>query len=193
MNRTTKLLGAWGGVAALGFGLIGELQPAVGVLGLIGNIVVLVALFRAAAELQRPAMRNAIIVSLVLGVLAAVAFLILAGAAAFEMIKDGTPDKLPPEMYQQVGLGAVAGWLLFCAGAWYWFRALSELGQASGVPLFRRAGLVYFVGALSVILVVGLFGLLAAQVMQVAAFFKALEPAGGEALPPRTGGWGPKV
>ena len=190
-------MGAWCGILALAMGLMGEFVPLLGGVGVLASLMIVIAMFRAAAESKRQEMRNALIIYLVLSALSVLAFAILSGAAYLDLLKQGEVPK-DPEALRPLLPGALAAWFLFCAAAWYWWRALRELAQASGVALFAATGQVYFIGALLTMVLVGFFIMLAAQLMQIRAFLKVV-PDGGlrppplpPAAPPRSGGgWGP--
>jgi uncharacterized membrane protein len=68
-----------------------------------------------------------------------------------------------------IGLGVV--WAMLLASAVYVRRAYGEISSKLGVKMFETAGLVYLIGAATTILLIGFVLLLVAQILVVVAFF----------------------
>jgi uncharacterized membrane protein len=81
------------------------------------------------------------------------------------------------------GLSAIAGGIAFLAIAWvvlvlsavFVRRAFNKMADKLNVGTFRTAGMLYFVGALLTIIIVGFLILFIAFILQVVAFFSIPE------------------
>lgn len=51
------------------------------------------------------------------------------------------------------------------------FKALTALAESSGVNLFKTAGLLYIIGAVTTVIAVGFFLILAAWIVYIIAYF----------------------
>jgi uncharacterized membrane protein len=173
VSNTTKLLGAWGGLASLLL-FPGFLIPGALLLALAGTICLIVAYYRSAGELQRPAIGSSMTVSLVLLVIGVVAFKMLIGATVFSLIKGATVSSLAWGV--STIFGGLISWILFIVASWFWYKAAAELAAGSGINLFKTAGLIYFVGAITIVVFgLGLLLMLVGSIMQIVAFFSIPE------------------
>jgi uncharacterized membrane protein len=179
-------MGAWGGVASLVLGVMGGVIPGLNLLGLVGSILVLVAVFRCAGELRRPDITRSVIISIVLTVVTFIIFFVMVGTAVIAMMASG--DHSPGAgLGAGVIVGGLLSWALFIAASWFWYQAMVAISEGSGVPLFKTSGLVYFIGVCTVIVFgLGLIAMLVGQVMQVVAFFNVPDEqtAASSAQPP---------
>jgi len=172
MSNTTKLLGAWGGLASLVLGVLGFLIPGGHLVALAGTICLIVAYYRAAGEMQRPAISSSMTIALVLMVVGSIVGAMVFGAALIGLFHGGSLSTLGAGL----GVGAMGGWLLSyvlsIAASWFWYKAASEVAAGSGISLFKTAGLIYFIGVITLVLF-GLGGLLmlVGAIMQIVAFF----------------------
>ena len=67
------------------------------------------------------------------------------------------------------------GWILLVLGAVYLRRSYDRIAAATKVDLFKTTGLVYFIGAILLIVVVGALIILIAKILEVIAFFSLPE------------------
>ena len=176
MEKTTKLLGGWGYIAAIVFGFIGGfLGPFGGLLALAGTIVVLVAYFRAAGEYGKPEIRTNAIISIVLGIAGVVVFIFFVGASIFTLLLHRGSDAGAGFTGGLIA-GAIITWILWIVATWFWYKASAALGEASGQNLFKIGGLLIFIGSITII-VFGLGGLvmLIGEILQTVGFFSTPE------------------
>lgn len=172
MDRNTKLLGGWGYVGAIVFGILGGFMgPVGGILALAGAIVVLVAYFRAANEFNRPEIRSNAVIALVLAIAAAVIFAVLVGASVAALLLHRGEDGAAGLTGGMIAGGLIA-WVLGIAASWFWYKASTSLADASGQNLFKTGGLLMFIGSITVI-VFGIGGIvsLVGEIMQTIGFF----------------------
>ncbi|MGH8427979.1 MAG: DUF996 domain-containing protein [Gammaproteobacteria bacterium] len=173
MDNTTKLLGGWGYIAVLVFGICTSFLGPVGfILWLAGLVILMVAYFRAANEYNRPAIRNDAMIGLILTVVAGLVFMFFIGASIFGLfLHAGTAFSLAAFGGRLIA-GLIIMWLLGIVGAWFWFRASAALTEASGQGLFKTGGLLIFIGAIIIIIpILGWLVLFVGQILQTVGFF----------------------
>jgi uncharacterized membrane protein len=68
-------------------------------------------------------------------------------------------------------LGLVAIWACFLVSSIFLRRSYGELGKRLGVGLFGTAALLYLIGAILTIIVVGFLLVLVADILFIVAFF----------------------
>jgi len=107
------------------------------------------------------------------------------GLAAFTA-SDGFDASQLQEIYAvvfQSGL-AIFGAILLIASAiigyYFIFQSLKELAATSGVNLFRTAGLLYFIGAIASIIIIGGIVVFVAWILHIVAYFSI---NGGQEIP----------
>lgn len=176
-SNTTKMLGAWGGIAVLMLSLCGAFVPGASLLSTAAVVMVLLAFLRAAAELRRPGVRKATLISVAL-MAGAVAVLF---ASAWSLVIGLLTGGMDAVSGVNFGGGLIGGfllcWLLLVASAWYAYVASAELTQATGVELFKLSGLLYFIGVITLVIGIGAVIILVAAVLQVIAFFSLPDDA----------------
>ena len=65
----------------------------------------------------------------------------------------------------------VVGWILLVVGAVYLRRSYNSIADYTHVSLFKTTGTLYFIGAITLIVVVGAFILFIGKILEVASFF----------------------
>lgn len=105
-----------------------------------------------------------------------------------------TPATLTPAKWMVFGIeifgGLLALWILFLVSAVYLRRSYYRIGSELDVGVFRTAGLIYFIGAATAVIAVGLVIILVAEILTAVAFFSIPEhlpekrPAAAVHLPP---------
>jgi len=66
-------------------------------------------------------------------------------------------------------------WVLLVLGALYLRKSYNRIAEHTKVDLFKTTGLVYFIGAITLIIVVGVFILLVAKILEIVSFFSIPE------------------
>jgi uncharacterized membrane protein len=66
-------------------------------------------------------------------------------------------------------------WVLLIIGTMYLRKSYNHIAKQTGVHLFRTTGTVYFVGAVTTIVIVGLFILLIARMLEIVSYFSLPE------------------
>ena len=65
----------------------------------------------------------------------------------------------------------IVGWILTILGAIYLRRSYNKIAEHTKVDLFKTAGLVYFIGAITIIILIGIPILFIARIIEIIAYF----------------------
>jgi uncharacterized membrane protein len=63
------------------------------------------------------------------------------------------------------------GWVFFCIGAWYLRKSYDKVAEHTKVGLFKTTALIYFIGALTVIVAIGFLIIIIAKIIEIIAYF----------------------
>lgn len=177
--------------------------PTVGwVLGIIGFVMTLIAVKNISDTLQdRPIFSN-FLIAVILGIVGlAIGGIIVAGTIfrfiGLGAITTGTvPSTLPSNIVGLVAgliVGLAVVWIVLIVSSYFMRKSYNEIGSRLNVGMFKTAALLYFIGAILVIVVIGFLLILVAQILFIVAFFSIPEsPAvtvgsGGNPPPPPPG------
>ena len=69
----------------------------------------------------------------------------------------------------------IIGWILFIIGSLFLRKSFNSIAQHTNVGLFKTAGLVYLIGALTMIIFIGIIIIWVALIIEVIAFFSLPE------------------
>ena len=88
-------------------------------------------------------------------------------------------------------LALFVAWVLLIIGSLYLRKSFNSIAEHTKVDLFKTTGLVYFIGALTLIVIIGIFIILIAQILEIVSFFTLPEnlpstPVPGTTEPPKT-------
>jgi len=186
---SVKVLGGVGSILAL----LGFL-PVLGIaLSIVGLILVLVALKYASDVLGDSRIFNDMLYAVVLGIVGIVVGIV--GVAAVVLREMGLrylyspyayalPSSVAPaDVLGTVGtvlIGLVAVWACFLLSSIFLRRSYGELGRRLNVSLFGTAAILYLVGAVLTIVLIGFLLIFVAEILLIAAFFSI-----NTQLPPR--------
>lgn len=162
--------------------------PSVGaLLGIIGFILLLVAI-RDISEIlsDRAIFRNMLIavglaiVAIVIGVLVVVGSVLrFVGLNSLNVGPNFNPSTVPTgdwlALIGSILIGLAVVWVVMLVSSVYVRRSYSEMAKGLKVGTFDTAGLLYLIGAATTIILVGFVLLLVAQVLVVVAFFSIQE------------------
>lgn len=158
-------------------GGIGSILQIIPFLSVVGYVLVLIAVKYVSDEVQDSSIFTNMLYAVITGIVG-----VALGASVFFF---GALSSIYTS-----GLGAIGGAIGFLAIAWialiisslFVRRAFDGMATKLGVGTFRTAGLLYFVGALLTIVLVGVLLLFVAFILQVVAFF-SINESGGMARP----------
>ncbi len=159
----------YGGVGALlsFMGYIGTIMfPGSIILSVIGAILILVAVRMISSELEDEPIFTNYLVSFILGITSiAVLFagLIVAGLSLFGASILG--------LIASIVVFGVAFILLEIASAFFLWRSYKRISSGTGVQLFETVGLLYFIGALTLVIIVGMLVSFIAAILEIVAYF----------------------
>ncbi len=157
---TAKVLGGVGGIFAI--------IPGV---SLVGWILILVAVKEISDVTQDRSIFDDALIAGITAVIGAITFVVLLASGAFGGII--TLGAIDFGLFGVLGALALLGtfWLLLIVSSVFLKRAYDKIAQRLNVGAFATAGLLYLIGALTVIVVVGFLILLIAMVFQIVAYF----------------------
>ena len=176
----------YGGVGAI-LMLIGGIIP---FLGIIMPIVGLVLLFIAVKYISEEAKDESIFrnylfyfVCNVIAIVAAAAiiFITFGGLSMISMIRERggeNPEHIFGSMAALIGgliVALIIAWVLLIIAAIYLRKSYNRIARHTGVDIFRTTGTLYFIGAVTLIIIVGAIIILVAKIMEIIAFFSLPE------------------
>ena len=159
--------------------------PTVGVvLAIVGLILVLVALKYASDILGDSRIFMNMLYAVILGIIGLVVGVVAVVAVVFQAIGLGYlsssfaytgPTTVAPGnimgLLGSVLLGLVAVWICFLVSSLFLRRSYGELGRRLNVGLFGTAALLYLIGAVLTIILIGFLLIFVADILFIVAFF----------------------
>jgi len=82
-------------------------------------------------------------------------------------------------------LALVIAWVLLIVGALYLRKSYNSIAEHTKVDLFKTTGLVYLIGAATVIIIIGAFILIIAKILEIVSFFSLPDNLPGTMEPPK--------
>jgi uncharacterized membrane protein len=174
-----------GGVGAL-LTPIGMLIPNYGAaLGIIGTILVIIAVKYISDETKNKSIFNNYLyffILFIVGILAAVSILIftlqaVGGLSYIMELQNLAYISNPYAMWkyiQPVLTGVLAAvvilWILMLIGTWFLKKSFYKIAELTNAKWFKTAGLVFLIGAATLILVIGVFITIIAMILEIIAF-----------------------
>lgn len=80
----------------------------------------------------------------------------------------------------------VVAWILITLGAFYLRKSYISIAEHTKVDLFKTTGLVYLIGAATLIIIIGIFILIIAKILEIVSFFSLPENLPATTEPPKT-------
>lgn len=192
--QTNKTLGGVGAILLL-IGCLTFISPAVGILGLIGLILVLIALNGFADHYNEKGIFNNALYGIIIFV---VGFVVTIAAAIFVLVDflnnlgidmtnwqslqsvDWKSIMTPDKIMGLVGSGVIALVILFIfsvIGAYFLKKSLDLLSTKTGVKLFSTTGMILLLGAVLTIIFIGFILIFVAIILLIISFFSISTPA----------------
>ena len=185
----------YGGVGAILL-LLGPFIPTVGIgVVIVGFILVLLAVKYISEAVGDRTVYNNMLYFVIVGIIGfVVAFLFVFTAflpflgPGFQPPSEpiGITDPLAIFAVVTILIGFAIAWILSIVAAVFLRRSFDSVSAHLGVGLFGTAALLYFIGAILLIVIVGIFLIFVAQILMIVAFFSIQEqpPAPAMAQPP---------
>jgi len=201
---TNKNLGGVGAILMFISPLLTFAAPYAGLLGLIGFILVLIALKGVGDYYNENGIFNNALYGFIVGIIGGVVSIAVFIGTALAIIADiGISDWMNPNEWTAaftteavldslltlLGAIVIAFVILFITiilTAWFYRKSLNLLSTKSGVGMFGTTGLILLIGAILTIVVIGLLLIWIALILLAVAFFSIKTTAGPspEAAPP---------
>ncbi len=155
-------------------GGIGSILLLIPGINIVGYILILIATKYISDELGDKSIFDNMLYAVVAGIVgaAAAAFIIFTGAVF------GVFTFAVSAIVGIIGALAIA-WIALIFSALFIRRAYDTMATKLNVGTFRTTGLLYFIGAILIILLVGFLFLFVAAILQIVAFFSITEAAQG--------------
>ncbi len=160
---------------------IAVIIPIIGTLaGLAGMILLLISHYNFSKAFEKPPIFNRALLGTIVTVGGnLIGFIILGisiGLAVFSLEGAAEPAGYQEAMSLIFGSGfAIFGLIIVLAGliigAYFYFQSLKDLAEKTGVNLFRTAGLLYFIGAITSIILIGLLVAFVGWIIHIIAYF----------------------
>ncbi|MCD6171975.1 MAG: DUF996 domain-containing protein [Thermoplasmata archaeon] len=172
----------YGGIGAI-LSLIGGVVPyAGGVLAIIGVILILIAVKKISDETRDEAIFKNYFISFIMG-LVAIAVTIVSFIAIIGMDVFFHVDKLEEFLKAHSLVHLIAAliiafivlWIFEIVSAVFLKNSYYAIAEYTKVDLFRTTGLLYFIGALTLIVLIGFLILLIAKILEIIAYFSLPE------------------
>ena len=166
------------------------------VLGIIGWILTLVAIKYISDVLQDRSIFNNAIISVILAIVGvAIAGLVIAGAIFGLIGIGGVTHPASSGVFGFVAtiiVGLLALWVIAIIAAYFLRKSYDTVSTRLNVGMFRTGALIYFIGAILTIILIGFLLIFLAEILFIVAFFSIPEnllygTAGFSAPPPPMG------
>ncbi|KYK19998.1 hypothetical protein AYK25_09290 [Thermoplasmatales archaeon SM1-50] len=83
-------------------------------------------------------------------------------------------------------LALFVAWILLIISSLYLRKSYNSIAEHTKVDLFKTTGLVYFIGAITLIVIIGVFIIIIAKILEIVAFFSLPETLPATPEPPKT-------
>jgi len=185
-----KTLGGVGSILVL----LGAIPNVGFVLAIVGFILILVAVKNVSESVGEPRIFNDMIIAVLLAIVGLVVFGVIVITAIFSFFRfpgTFTTGTVPSGFLGGIALlvaGLVVVWVFYLVSAIFLRRSYDRIGMRLNVNMFNTTGLLYLIGAALTIVLVGLFIILIAEILQIVAFFSIPDQM-PPMMPPQQG-WG---
>lgn len=188
--KNAKMFGGIGSILML----VGFFIPSIGlIVTLVGAILVIIAVKQISEELkENDIFKNYLMyfILFIISVAALFSILLLTGGAAFsgsltDILSSQTGGGFDPStITENMDIPALIGgcllavavfWILQIIAAIFLRKSFNNIGEKANVGLFGTTGLVYLIGAATLIIIIGFIIIFIALIMQIIAFFSLPE------------------
>lgn len=188
-----------GGIGAL-LSLL-TIVPTIGfLLGIIGLVLVFIAVKYIANETKNHSIFQNYMMNFLFSIIAIVAVFVimimsfgLAGGMSWVTSLQEQNMTDPGAVWSNFGtfiggciLALFVAWILLIISALYLRKSYNSIAEHTKVDLFKTTGLVYFIGAVTLIVVIGIFIIIVAKILEIVAYFSLPETLPSATEPPKT-------
>jgi len=186
-----KTLGGVGSILVL----LGFVPYAGFVLGIVGFILILIAVKYISEVIGDPAVFNNMIIAVVLAIVGLVVGGVVVFGAIYSLVglgslgTSGTISGGVLGLIAAIIIGLVVIWIFYLIASIFIKKSYDTIANRINVGTFHTAGLLYLIGAALTIIFVGLIIVLIAEILQIVAFFSIPEqmPMGPQPMPGQMG------
>lgn len=164
--REAKILG---GVGAI-LNVVGVLIPKIGwLISIIGFVLLYLGYKKISDATSKPEITSSIIIAIILGIVSSIIIAFGVGSAmlgVFSLMRSGRGGL--------VALGIIlfiVAWLFAIFSYYFYRKALDTTNEVTNVSSFKTAGLLMFIGAILMIIVVGFIVIIIGRIFEIIAFF----------------------
>lgn len=164
--REAKILGGVGAILSL----VGVVIPKVGwLISIIGFVLLYLGYKKISDAVGKPEITSSIIIAIILGIVSSLIIAFGVGSTilgVFSVMRSGRGGL--------VALGIIlfiVAWLLAIFSYYFYRKALDTTNEATNVSSFKTAGLLMFIGAILMIIVVGFIVIIIGRIFEIIAFF----------------------
>jgi uncharacterized membrane protein len=189
----------FGGIGAL-LTLLGFVPYGGPILGLVGLVLIFIAVKYIADETKNQTIFKNYLINFILQILAVVAIIIIMIAAfglsgGFSWItslqgQDFTDFNSVWNTFGTIITGGIVAillaWIFLIIGAIYLRKSYNSIADHTKVSLFKTTGLVYLIGAVTMIVLIGFLILIIAKILEIVSFFTLPDTLPAHAETPTT-------
>jgi uncharacterized membrane protein len=187
-----------GGVGAILILIGGFLGSAGSVVAIIGWILVLIAVKYISEVFADREIFNNMIIAVVLSIIGFVSLAVIVFSAFLSFVGFGQIGTFTPggplptnfvAFFTSIIIGLIIAWICFLIASIFLRRSYETIGTRLNIGMFHTTGLLYLIGAALTIIIVGLFIVFIAEILQIVAFFSIPEqmPMGPQPMPGQMG------
>ena len=150
------------------------------VLVIIGWVLILIAVKDISEAVQDRTIFTNAIISAVMTIIGAITFAVVATASVLSFISSGGQVPMngtttPPPGFVGLILGLILGiavlWIFWSVGSFFLWRSFKGISAKMPVGLFGTGALLFFIGSILTIILIGFVLIFIAQILFVVAFF----------------------
>ncbi|MCD6513047.1 MAG: DUF996 domain-containing protein [Thermoplasmata archaeon] len=169
----------YGGVGAI-LSLIGGFIPYAGIIvSIAGVILILIAVKNLSTELKDSSIMNNYIlyfvISIIAGIVAIASFIAFIGVDVIFNVTKVESELHGMDALKHIIVGLlialVALWILMIIASSFLKKSYYSIADKTGVEMFHTTGLLYFVGAVTIIVIVGAIIIFIAKILEIIAYF----------------------
>lgn len=178
--------------------------PTIGfIISIIGFVLILIAVNNIAQATKDNSIFNNFLYNVILTIIAfaavvAIFFILIGGITGImdmvQLIQQNQGQMTDPtqffaifgQMLTAIILALFVGWILLIIAAVFLKKSYNKITEHTKVNLFKTTGLVYLIGAATLIIGIGFLILIIAKIMEIIAFFTLPETLPSESVPTPT-------
>ncbi len=155
-----------------------------GILSIIGWILVLVAVKNVADTLGDNSIFSNMLIAAVLSIVGIIVATVVVLAVVFQFVGVGsaftfTPGAAPPAdfyaLLASIVLGLIAVWVFYLVASIFLKKSYDSIALKTNIGTFHTSGLLFLIGAITTVILVGFIIILVAIILQIVAFFSLPE------------------